>query len=142
MIRDSTATPAVVGDTIAWTTPTFSAGNFAMPVGTWTVESADVVTYAYLIVGKTMTVSFSIDSTTVGGTGDNTLQIAIPASKVATKQMQGVIGTFIDNGTRTTGFCVVAASGTVIGINRTDIANLTASTNNTTVRGQITFEIN
>src|SRR3990167_787127 len=69
-----------------WTTPTFSAGDFtASGSMTWTVDAGDVVTYAYTIINKVMTVLFYIDPTTVGGTPSTSLQIAIPANKTATK---------------------------------------------------------
>jgi hypothetical protein len=126
----------------SWTTPTFSAGNFTGNGSmTWTVAAGDVSTYAYKILGKTMIVAFSLITTTVGGTPSTTLQIAIPASKVATKRMANPV-LLLDNNVRATGYAEVAASGTVIQIIRTDAANFTASADQTYVFGQITFEIN
>jgi hypothetical protein len=126
----------------AWTTPAFDAANFTGNASmTWTVASGDVTTYAYTITGKTMTVAFSIATTTVGGTPDNTLQIKIPAGKTATKGMQNAAALIIDSGTRTTGRVFVAAAATVIGISRTDDAAYTAAADTTTVQGEITFEI-
>jgi len=127
----------------AWTTPGYSAGDFTCNESmTWTVEAGDVTVFAYTIVGKTMTVAFQINDSTVGGTLSNTLQIKIPAAKTATKIMYGAMGRLVDNSVVTPGFCFVAAAGTNIGITRQDIGNYTASTNATHVYGQITFEIN
>jgi hypothetical protein len=126
-----------------WITPAFNAANFTGNGSmTWTVESGDVATYAYIISGKTMTVSLFINTTTVGGTPDNTLQVAIPASKVATKAMASATSRLLDNNVVRAGIMQVLASGTVIQVLRDDAAAFTASTNQTGFRGQLTFEIN
>ena len=129
---------SVVG---AWTTPTFDAANFtANGSMTWTVASGDVQTYAYTILNKAMTVSFSIITSTVGGTPDTTLRIAIPAGKTATKAMFNPCRVN-DNGTVKPGYASVGASGTVINIDLTS-GNFAAATDATSVSGEITFEIN
>jgi hypothetical protein len=126
----------------AWITPAFNAANFTGKGSmTWTVESGDVVTYAYIINGKTMTVAFEVVESTVGGTPDDTLQIAIPASKVAAKQMASAINRVLDNNVLTVAIAQVNAAGTVIRLLRNNFANWSASTNLTTVQGQLTFEI-
>lgn len=126
-----------------WTSPAFAAGDYtANGAMTWTVASGDVATYEYLIVNKTMTVNFAINTSTVGGTLNTTLKIAIPASKTASKQVFNALGVLLDNLSRVTGSCSVAASGTTINIDRTDAANFAASTDNTYAKGSITFEIN
>lgn len=138
------ATLATAKDALfpAWTTPSFSAGDFtASGSMTWTVAAGDVTTYAYIVNGKMMTVMFSIVTSTVGGTPSTALRIAIPASKTATKQTANPCY-IVDANTATTGFALVSASGTTIGISRTDGANFGASTNQTNLEGQITFEIN
>ena len=129
----------------AWTTPAFDAGNFTGNGSmTWTVGSGDVTTYAYYINGKMMTVNFIINETTVGGTPNNTLQIAIPASKVATKRMVGYLNLSDNNASYVISMCDVAASGTVIRcfVTPTGTSNWSASTNLTYLLGSITFEIN
>lgn len=127
----------------AWTTPTFSAGNFTGNGSmTWTVASGDVTTYAYIINGKMMTVSFWIVTSTVGGTPNTNLLIAIPASKVATKNMMSNNCRVYNNSTYNSGACYVESSGTTIIINTTPPANFTAESDTTEVIGQITFEIN
>jgi hypothetical protein len=129
-------------DYVPWTTPAFDAGNFSGGGSmTWTVESGDVVTYAYTIVGKTMTLAFSLDTTTVGGTPSDELLITIPASKTATKTIYAAA--FIsDDGSRSIGVCRSVASRTTIGVLLASAGNFTASTDNTIIRGEITFQIN
>lgn len=126
-----------------WITPAFSAGDYTGNVSmTWTVESGDVTTLAYIINGKMMTVAFTLVNTTVGGTPSTQLEIAIPESKVSTKNMSNGIGKLDDNGTSTAGRAFVLPGNTVIRISKPDDSVYAASTNNTSVFGQITFEIN
>ena len=77
----------------------------------------------------------------MGGTLNNQLLIAIPDSKVANKAMNNPVY-ILDNGVRVTGLAQIGISGINIGLIRSDAANYTASTNNTNIYGQITFEIN
>lgn len=125
-----------------WTTPTFSAGNFTGNGSmTWTVAAGDVTTYAYTVVGKKMTVLFNIVTTTVGGTPNSSLQIAIPGSFTAAKAVFSTFN-YNDNGAaRAIGVAQVAASGTNILLQTMTGANWTAATDNTHVQGQITFEV-
>ncbi len=126
-----------------WTTPSFSASDFtASGSMVWTVEAGDVQTYAYIILGKTMFVSLRIATTTVSGTPSADLYVKIPNSKVSTKNILTAVGVFVDNSVRTAGYMYVTASGTKIGLQRFDANNWSASTNNTSIYGQIFFEIN
>ena len=126
----------------AWTTPAFAAGDFtASGSMTWTVEAGDVLTYAYNIIGKIMHVMFLINTSTVAGTPSSDLRIKIPEAKTATKSI--TVPCYVsDNGTISIGFCTILATGTVMTVNKIDLGNFAAATNTTSVRGQITFEIN
>jgi len=125
----------------AWTTPAFNAGNFtASGSMTWTVESGDVQTYAYTIIGKTMILNFTIVTSTVGGTPDSTLQIAIPASKLAAKTQTGGL-TYTDAALRGVGSTTVVAGGSIAYLYTYSWGNWTPSTNTTRVSGSIAFEI-
>lgn len=129
------------GATDAWVVPTFIASNFfASSAMTWTVAVANLTTWAYHLVGQTMTVSFSITSTTVGGTPSTTLYLAIPASKVAKRDMWTACRV-VDNGTATTGFCAVTAGTSAIAVTRSNGANYAAAAATTSVQGTITFEV-
>ncbi len=82
----------------AWTTPAFDAANFtASGSMTWTVEAADVKTFSYLIIGKTMFLTVKLENTTVGGTPDTVLYIKIPESKLAAKGAYGPYLSFDNN---------------------------------------------
>lgn len=123
-----------------WTPVTFVAANFTGN-GTlvWTVEIADQATLAYTLIGKTMTVSFYINDTTVAGTG-SVLQIRIPGGFLAKRAMANACALY-DNATFEIGFVSVDAGGGTINIRRPAAANWTASANSTTVLGQLAFEV-
>src|SRR5882672_6592367 len=68
----------------AWIAPAFNAANFtAGGAQTWTLQAGDVASFAYTIFGKTMTVAFALQTTSVGGVPDPTLRITIPGGFVA-----------------------------------------------------------
>lgn len=125
----------------AWVTPTYSAGDYTASTGNWTVDSGDVVTYAYKFTGNTMTVAFAIATSDVSAT-PATLRIAIPASKTATKTITTTGHGQDAGGGNEVLILSVAAGGTVITIGRLS-GNWTAtSSDNTNVNGEITFEVN
>jgi hypothetical protein len=124
-----------------WTTRAFAAGNFtANGAMTWTVGSGDVVTDAYTVVGKALTYAFTLNTTTVAGTPNSTLQILIPGSFTAAKTMT-TLCRLLDNGTATSGIVFATASSTTISIQRLDAANFSAATDTTLVQGVITCEV-
>ena len=116
-----------------------AGGNFTASSGNWTVASGDQLTFGYSLVGKMMTVVFTIATSSVSATPAS-LRIAIPGGFTAAKQMYNM-ALIVDAGTRVMAEAQVAAAGTTIIIARFDAANLTASTDTTSVVGQITFEV-
>jgi hypothetical protein len=80
------------------------------------------------------------ENTTVGGTPATELRFRIPASKIAARQMMSVCHA-VDNGTNGTGSAYVTAGGVLINFTKTAGTAWSASTNATTVFGQLTFEI-
>ncbi len=129
-------------DSMAWTTPAFSAGNFiASGAGTWTVAAGDVVTYKYMLMGKTMFIAWSLNATTVAqnGADPTALQITIPASKTAASAFINPCYA-LDNNVRVSAYASVAASGTQIQIFRQDAAQWANATDTTYVFGQIVIE--
>ena len=74
------------------------------------------------------------------GTPSTQLLVAIPGGATAAKTVYASC-LLLDNSARTTGYLNVNASGTTIGINRTDAATFSAATDATYVFGSITFEI-
>lgn len=131
-------------NTMAWTTPAFSAGDFtASGSMTWTVAAGDVTTFAYLLLGKTMIVNFNIATTTVAAPLSSLLKIKIPASQIAAKTVIVPIYTVDNNAAPgSPGFATVTAAGTTIDCAKdTTQSNWSASTDLTYVRGSITFEV-
>lgn len=126
-----------------WVSVSYNAANFVGGGGmTWTVEAGDVNTYAYVLIGKTMTVSFWISTSSVGGTPNPVLRIAIPAGKVAARAMRNTIEA-LDAGSAAAGIASVVLGNTTIDLYKDMGAstNWSLSTNTTYVVGQITFEV-
>jgi len=116
----------------------YNGANFTGSAGTWTVEAGDQITLKWMIVGRTMTMWFALDATTVAAPG-NELRIAIPYVTPAF----AAANTFwyADNGgADEIGIVVVSpAGGGILRLFRTQQNNWTASTNATRMWGQITF---
>ncbi len=131
----------------AWITPTFDAAHFTGNASmTWTVASGDVTLMRYHLSGKKLTVAFSINTTTVGGTPNTTLQIAsgqLGSFTAVSSQVTAPIMA-LDNGALIAGVPAVftaAASGTLSLVVNLSTPAWTASTDATYVRGEITFEV-
>jgi hypothetical protein len=125
----------------AFTTTTYSGGDYtANGAMTWTVGAGDVVTSRWTQNVSTMDFLLNLQTTTVGGTPNTTLQVAIPNGLTAKSDMSDTC-VISDNGTRVVGTMSVATGGTTVNIQRLDRANFAASTNNTDVQGSITFEV-
>jgi hypothetical protein len=125
-----------------WTTPAYNAANFTASAGTWTVDSGDVISYAYTLVGKTMTVVFDIDTTDVSATPANLLA-AIPGGFIAARGTRTMIQVINAGGTAAVGVALVQAGGTSILFASTAAGGgwTTTAGDNTYLFGQITFEI-
>lgn len=124
-----------------WTSVAFNAANFtANGTMTWTVDSGDQTTFAYMLIGKTLFVDAYLDTTSVGGVLNSLLKVAIPGGFTAAKTMQGLALGF-DNGVGTPTYNRVNAGGTVIEIGRSDGGNWSAAANNTYVRVHFSFEV-
>jgi hypothetical protein len=123
-----------------WTTPTYSAGNFtANGSMTVSVSSGQVGNYSYYINGKMMTILIALEGFTIGGTPNNEIYIAIPASATAKKITANMCAIY--NGAWATGRFDVADSASVIRVTKQDESNWSTGATNY-IRGQITFEIN
>lgn len=134
---------ANAGVGVAWTTPSYDSANFVGGSSmTWTVESGDVTTYAWMMIGAhTMLVALYIGPGTIGGTPDLSCKIKIPNSKTATKTIR--TGCLVyDNLTAMNGILQATAGDTWIYCFKSDVSNWTAGTNVNYVMGTITFEVN
>lgn len=135
---DFTYKTRVIG---AWTSPTFDAGVFtASGSMTWTVAAGDVSAYCYTLTGDTMTISFSVATSTVAGTLSNELRITVPLSKTISLNHL-TVARVIDNGVLVDGIVSAANGLTYLRVFRADTGNFSASTDNTEVSGQITFRV-
>jgi hypothetical protein len=127
-----------------WVAPAYLSTNFSANVSTWIVDSGDMETYCYQLHGTTMTVSWKINTTSLGGT-PNALYIKIPAGKLPAKAMVNIC--FIKNATTAlvAGLCSVGVADSNISVQLIDGSNFAAATggtaNTTGTQGQITFEV-
>jgi hypothetical protein len=128
-----------VGD--AWTGIAFNSGNFTgSGTITWTVASGDQVAYAYTVKGKSVTLSWFINTTTVAGTGVE-LRLAIPAGMTSLRSVRTTYF-YSDAGTEGIGLAwQVPGEAFVRLFKSSTVSNWSAATNTTIVAGQITFEI-
>lgn len=124
-----------------WTTPTFAAGNFTgNGAMTWTVIAGNVTTLRYSLVGKMMSVIFQITGTTVGGTLNTQLRIAIPGGFTAASAVV-TPGAVVTNGTTVTGALAVTAGGSNILIGKDLLLGTNFAAGATDVYGEIDFEV-
>lgn len=130
----------------AWITATFAAGNFtAAGSMTWTVDAGDVASLAYRLSGRTVTVVFQLETTTIGGTVNATTIIgsgAIGSFTIA--RTTWAIGFVINNGATGIAALVQAgygASGIGLFVSMTGSTNYVAGTNNNSHRGTISYDV-
>lgn len=126
-----------------WTTPAFDAGDFtASDAMTWGVDAGDITAYSWELTGKRMTVSFRIGATDVGGVASTFLQLKIPNGKVSADEAYNLYYIIDAGAAPVVGRAAVTAGGTTIQLWRLDGAAWTiTAADNTTVMGQITFEV-
>lgn len=125
-----------------YTTPAFDAsiftGNGSM---TWTVAAGDRTTFAYAIIGKTYLLSFQLSATTVGGTLNTALQIALPGG-VTPSASSLQLFLYNDNaGGLTVGFVTIGAGITTITLQKLGLANWSAAADTTAVYGRLVIAI-
>jgi hypothetical protein len=127
-----------------WQAFAFSAGNFTgNGTQTWTVDDADE-TIRYTLVGKTLTILFLINSTTVGGVANTELRLTLPGSMtVGTLDAYAAVQISDNGGSFQTGLARAVGGATYVAFYKdmTTNSNWTAATNQTSIHGQITLEI-
>jgi hypothetical protein len=124
----------------AWTSVAFSAGNFTVPGGTWTVASGDQTTYAYLNCGKTLFVQFGLANTTVSGS-PSYLEIAVPGGFTTAAREQYDSFWYQDNATQDSGLVLIPSGGTKIRLYTRALAAWGNASDTTFVRGCVAFEV-
>lgn len=122
-----------------WKDELYSAALFTgSGAMTWTVESSDMVSYRYCIVGSTMELVFDIWNSVVGGTPSTALTMTIPGGRAAAATR--VTGTFVHNDGGTASIGSSSVSATKVYLYRSLAApNWTAGT--VRVAGVIRFEV-
>jgi hypothetical protein len=122
-----------------WHTVPHAAGDFtANGSMTWTVESADLSTFAYVEMGKLLIVAVTVTGAVVGGVVNTTLQVTLPAQHVAARNMSIPVWV-TDAGTKAIGVARVTAGSAVIAVQKVDGSNWTAGANG--IEGQIAIEV-
>lgn len=137
---DSANLTNLSGMPISFTSPSYSASNFAaVGGGTWTVASGDVTTYGFFKTGKQVTMIVYLNTTTVTGTVS---KLQVNAGGYTAAKASATMGMVYDNSGTVASLAVVeiAAAGTVIDVQLAAGGNYTASADNTYVRFQLTFE--
>jgi hypothetical protein len=72
-----------------WVSPAFSPERFAGSGALrWTVRADDVQTFAYTLIGKTMTLSFFLSGSQLNGSPDKLLRIGIPEGLAANQRVR------------------------------------------------------
>jgi hypothetical protein len=128
----------------AYIHPAYNAGDFTGFLSmTWTVDAGDVFGYSYYLKGRQLTVAINIANSTVGGTPSQSLLVAVPGGFTSAAHVVSV-GTGRDNGAALETIQLTAQGGgaSVIQCNRGFNGTFwSASTNQTSVDAQITFEV-
>jgi hypothetical protein len=120
-------------------TPTFAAGNFtATGSMTWTVDSGDVSACRYLLSGKTLIFSFTILTSTLGGTTNTTARIGNGAFGGFTLDSAIFLAFMINNGDAPANqVCYAGTGGTTVDIIKLQQTNQTLTTNGYYVYGTV-----
>jgi hypothetical protein len=124
-----------------WTTSAVAAAYFSGTGGmTWTVMPQNVQSYAYTIIGRSMTLTWVIAGSLIAGRMDKALQLTIPDGYTPNRLVRvptGVLG----NGMRGIGVAEAAAGRPQIHIYPTPDRLTSFSPGPAELFGQITFEI-
>ena len=126
------------GDKFEWQEAVFSSGDFFASSGVWAVigPSTEIRTH---LLGKMMTMSIFVDSSTLSGGPSANVEITIPRGKTANNVMTN-LGQIIVGGTPAVAIIETSASGSGIKIRPLDGSNF--PNGSLIVKGQITFQVN
>jgi hypothetical protein len=126
-------------------TPAYAAGHYtANGSMTWTVEAGDVQTDRWTLIGKHLFTTQYLYTTSVGGTLNTDLRIALPFGLTGSGAYSQTGGLFrpSDNGSTTVpGYMLIGVAGTYITVNKNDVSNWSASTNGTVIGFSWMFEV-
>jgi hypothetical protein len=127
----------------AWITPAFNAGDYtAIGSMTWTVGSGDVSACAYYLKGRMLTLSFIINTSTVGGTVNTELRRTIPGGFTCQTNCTGAFRVQPGNNVWGMSWWLAISGTNYISFWATPAAaNWTAASNNIYVQGIVTIEV-
>jgi hypothetical protein len=124
-----------------WLTPTYADDHFTGSGGmTWTVKPEHIENYAYTIIGKTMTVSWSIAGAVIAGPLEKTLQLAIPGGYLPNQHLRVPTGV-VSGGVHGVGIAEVSPNRPQIYIYASQDRVASYSAGHAEIYGQLTFEI-
>jgi hypothetical protein len=119
----------------------FTPGDFTgFTTMTWTVDAGDVTTWAYTLMGSTMTLWFDIRTSTIGGVPTAAVQMKIPDGWYAALTVTNACR-ILDNAVSATAYVQSTIKTNTLLVFRTDLAVWTASANATAVQGTISFPV-
>jgi hypothetical protein len=124
-----------------WMTPAFSPDRFAAGGGLrWTVRAGDVQTFAYTLIGKTMTLSFFLSGTQLSGSPDKQLRIGIPEGLASNQRLR--VPVLMSIGPQALAGCAEVNPGhTEVRLSANAAGSANFATGALDVSGQIAFEI-
>jgi hypothetical protein len=127
-----------------WITPTFNAADYtASGSMTWTVDAGDVGSCAYYLKGRSLSVTFVLQTTSVGGTPSNLLLRVIPGGFTCSDNASAALIVHNNSVWSMASMNVGTGASTLIGFGTDPSAtvNWTASTNTTYVYGSMTIPV-
>jgi hypothetical protein len=129
-----------------WNAVAYNAANFVgVSPMTWTVDAGDQIRFSYRLNGKTMDVSFYVDSTTFGGTASSEARIVLPAGQSGKAySICGIFRCFVNNVPANSFLGVITAGPSLsyLSLGRIDGSVFPLGANLYTLSGTATFEVN
>ena len=124
-----------------WTDITYNAGHFKGDASTWGVDSDDVVTYSYAVLGEVMVLRFRILNTDVGA-GNQQLWLDLPAGYAIAGWSFGVLSYSDAGGANDIGVTVAQPDDRYVRLYTRTVANWTNTTaDDTDVQGTIVLQV-
>ena len=125
-----------------WIDVPFSSANFTAASGSWVVDSGDVISHSYTLIGKTMYLEFFIfNSTTSVPVAE--LRITIPGGFTVSKTYALAGGIAFDGTTWTTAYVSLTNGNGFVAlrVHPTGAVNWPAGTNNISVSAMVTIPL-
>jgi hypothetical protein len=125
-----------------WASVSYAAGNFTASAGTWTVDAGDVVTHRYMLIGKTMWISFAFQNTDVSNAAV-TLRLTLPGGATSAATTYSAIRAIDAGGVEVASIALCPVGQTYVEFYATSAAGTFGATaaDNTTVSGMVVVEI-